>query len=227
MKMSQDTIVDYPKDLTLEKVWATIQENHQKFLERDKKFQDDLDKLTAQYNDLLERNAKEKQEQQKVEEEKRKVEDEKMSKLDIQMDEFGNRFGELAEHLVAPNIAKRFNELGYNFDRVIPNGLTIKDGQVSTGVDIWFENPKTIAVVAVESKPTKQDINKHLKRMTIARQYVDRRGNTHKSLIGVIAGAIFPNEVKKVALEVGFYVITQSGDTVKIEVPKDFKPRIF
>jgi hypothetical protein len=63
--------------------------------------------------------------------------------------------------------------------------------------------------------------------MQIVRQNVEQHGDAHKSLIGAIAGAIFPSNVKQFAIETGFYVITQSGDTVKIEVPEDFKPRIF
>jgi hypothetical protein len=31
--------------------------------------------------------------------------------------------------------------------------------------------------------------------------------------------------VKEYALKKGFFVIKQSGDTMKIDVPKDFKPR--
>jgi hypothetical protein len=36
-------------------------------------------------------------------------------------------FGELAEHMVAPGIAKRFRELGYHFDSVSPGGHRILD----------------------------------------------------------------------------------------------------
>jgi hypothetical protein len=31
--------------------------------------------------------------------------------------------------------------------------------------------------------------------------------------------------VKKLVIEAGMYVIEQSGDTMKIEVPRDFKPK--
>jgi hypothetical protein len=36
-----------------------------------------------------------------------------------------------------------------------------------------------------------------------------------------IAGAVFPMEMKEAAL----YVIEQSGDTMKINIPKGFQPR--
>jgi hypothetical protein len=34
-----------------------------------------------------------------------------------------------------------------------------------------------------------------------------------------------PLQVKRYALKSGFYVIEQSGDTVKIDIPEGFKPR--
>jgi predicted AAA+ superfamily ATPase len=142
--------------------------------------------------------------------------------------ELGNRFGELAEHLVAPNIAKRFNELGYHFVGVARGGFEIfENDQVVTEIDILLENEKTIAIIEVKSKPTMQDIKKHLKRMSIVRKHYDQIGKAHKVLIGAVAGAVFPDKVKKFTIETGFYVITQSGDTVKIDVPENFKPKIF
>jgi hypothetical protein len=35
------------------------------------------------------------------------------------------------------------------------------------------------------------------------------------------------DKVKALALDTGFYVIVQSGDTVKIEAPPGFTPRIW
>jgi hypothetical protein len=40
-----------------------------------------------------------------------------------------------------------------------------------------------------------------------------------------VAGAIIHNNVKEYALKTGFYVISQSGDTMRIDVPEDFSPR--
>jgi hypothetical protein len=34
-----------------------------------------------------------------------------------------------------------------------------------------------------------------------------------------------PKSVRAAALKAGFYVITQTGDTVKIDVPEDFIPK--
>jgi hypothetical protein len=51
--------------------------------------------------------------------EDRKENDRLMKDLTIQMGGLHRSFGELAEHLVAPGIVSRFNELGYHFDSMV------------------------------------------------------------------------------------------------------------
>jgi hypothetical protein len=36
---------------------------------------------------------------------------------------------------------------------------------------------------------------------------------------------VFPEDAKAAAFEAGLYVIEQSGDTMKINMPEGFKPR--
>ena len=43
--------------------------------------------------------------------------------------------------------------------------------------------------------------------------------------MGAIAGAIFGSEEKKATIEAGLYVIEQTGDTMRINVPDGFVPR--
>ncbi|MDR0586813.1 MAG: hypothetical protein LBG26_06200 [Treponema sp.] len=71
-----------------------------------------------------------------------------------------------------------------------------------------------------------QDVDRHAKRMEILRAYLDERDDKRK-LLGAVAGAIVNASVKKYALRRGVYVIEQSGDTVKIEAPEGFKPRMW
>ena len=46
-----------------------------------------------------------------------------------------------------------------------------------------------------------------------------------RKIHGAIAGAVFTKGVKKLTLEAGMYVLEQSGDTMKMDVPKGFVPR--
>jgi len=142
-----------------------------------------------------------------------------------QMGELHQRFGQLAEHLVAPNIHKRFNELGYHFGSYSPGGHRIEDenGKVKTEIDILLENGKTIMAVEVKAKPAVKDVEHHIRRLEILRDH-RRKINDNRSIMGAIAGAIFGIEEKKATREAGFFVIEQSGDTMKIDVPDDFVP---
>ena len=45
--------------------------------------------------------------------------------------------------------------------------------------------------------------------------------------LGVVAGAVVTPEVAAYALKNGFHVIVPPGETVDIEVPGNFKPRIW
>jgi predicted AAA+ superfamily ATPase len=137
-----------------------------------------------------------------------------------------NRFGELAEHLVAPNIHKRFNELGYHFDAVAPGGYVIRDDndKVKAEVDILLENAEYLMAVEVKAKVHLKDIEHHIKRIEILREYRNKRSDRRK-IQGAIAGAIFGNTEKQAAFAAGFYIIEQTGDTVKITIPEGFKVR--
>jgi hypothetical protein len=140
-----------------------------------------------------------------------------------QMGYLSRRFGELAEHLVAPNIKEKFNSMGYGFDYVTSR-VDVGENGAATEVDILLENGKVSMAVEVKAKPTTADVKEHIERMEKLRQshrYQDGR----LRLMGAIAGAIFPESVRDYTLKCGFYVIIQSGDTVKIKVPSGFTPR--
>jgi hypothetical protein len=163
------------------------------------------------------------------ESDKRQQKNEKwMENLGKQLGDLGHSFGELAEHLVAPGIVRIFNELGYHFHEV-SSKIEIKDDneRILTEVDLLLENDETIVAVEVKSNPRDNDIPHHITRLNILRNHIKKHKKTDKKIIGAIAGAIFDQKIKASAIEAGFYTITQSGDTLKMDVPADFKPRIF
>jgi len=144
-----------------------------------------------------------------------------------QLGEVHRRFGQLAEHLVAPGIAKRFNELGYHFDLVGTKGTKLydgKNGKIKTEIDLFMENVENIMAIEVKSRPVVGDVEHHIKRLEILRDHY-RGINDRRKILGGIAGAIYEDYVKKAAREAGLFVIEQSGDTMKIDMPDGFIPR--
>jgi len=192
--------------LTFEKVWAMFQETDRKFQETER---------------LMKENA----ERQKETDQQIKESTRQMMK---EVGKLGNRFGELVEHLVAPNISNKFNELGFCFTKTGMD-VEIKDKQNpqnNTEVDVLLENGDIVIAVEVKSKPNEKDVKYHLWRMEVLRHYADER-NDRRRYQGAIAGAIISDEMRRYILKEGFYVIEQTGDTVWINIPPDFKAREF
>jgi hypothetical protein len=153
--------------------------------------------------------------------------DRKMKETDRKIGELGNRFGELAEHLVTPNITGKFRALNYTFTKAGPDVVFLsRDGTFLAEVDVWLENGEYAMAVEVKSKLRTEHVEDHLTRMEVLRTYLDERNDTRK-LLGAVAGAIVPPELRNYILRKGFYLIEQSGDTVKIDPPADFKPRVW
>ena len=145
----------------------------------------------------------------------------------LQMGYLNNRFGELVEHLVAPSIKEKFLALNFNFEHISQNHkISDKEGHRLAEIDLLLENGDIVIAVEVKSKPLQKDVDDHVHRMEILRQRADIRHDTRK-LQGAIAGAIMGDEVRDYAHKTGFYVIEQTGDTVKINIPEGFKARVW
>jgi len=189
--------------LTFEKVWAMFQETD-RIIEKDrremKERADRLDRQLEESKRLIDRNGR-------------------------QMGGLHRKFGKLAEHLVAPGIAKRFNELGYRFAGIAPRGYKIVENEkVKTEIDILLENGETIIAVEVKVTPAIKDIEHHIRRLEILREHKQKLKDNRK-ILGAIAGAIYEDDVKEAVCEAGFFVIEQSGDTMKIDMPEGFVPK--
>jgi hypothetical protein len=189
--------------LSFEKVWAMFQESDRKMRES---------------REIAEREMRDLRESQRDT-------DRAVKETSRIVGDLGNKFGKLAEHLILPNIEEKFNALGYNFARTGPNiRFRDKGGKILTEVDALLENGNFVMAVEVKAQPTEEHVREHIQRMEVLRRYADEHGDGRKH-IGAIAGAIMNEQVKRYAIKSGFYVIEQSGDTVKIDAPEGFKPR--
>jgi hypothetical protein len=193
--------------LTFEKVWAMFQKSDLQMQE-----------VREQQID----NALQLKETDRLIKELRKSQ----KKTSRQMGDLHNRFGEIAEHLVAPGIAKRFNEMGYHFDAVSPGGYKIlnAEGKTRAEIDILLENSEYIIAVEVKTRVHEKDIEHHIKRLEILKEH-RLKNNDRRIIRGAMAAAVFGSVAKKAVIEAGFYVFEQSGDTMKVDVPEGFSPR--
>ena len=152
--------------------------------------------------------------------------DKKLKSIGEQMGGLHNRFGELVEHLVAPSILEKFNEAGFFFTKEYTD-LKIREPSnpdVLVEIDIMLENGDVVIAVEVKAKVKYSDIEDLKGKMEALRREADRHGDARKYR-GAVASAIMSRELCKDILKNGFYLIEQTGDTVKLTIPEGFTPR--
>jgi hypothetical protein len=226
---------------TFESVWAMMQENALRMKETDRlikeislqmKETDRQMKETDQKIQETDRIVKETSLQMKETDRTVKETSLQMKKTDRAVKEanriagnLGNKLGIVVEHLVLANIKEKFNALGYTFTKTGPSVL-IEDAskKLVAEVDAMLENGEYALAVEVKTQLRAEHVDEHVERMEKLRRYADERRDRRK-FIGAVAGAVVGDNVKAYAERKGFYVIRQSGDTVVIENPKEFKPK--
>ena len=237
-----ETVIDYPRGLTFEKVWAALMENREQqkesALEFDRRmkesrleFDQQMKKSRLEFDQEMKESRKETDRIMKETDRRMKKTEEFLESIGKQMGGLHKSFGELAEHLVLPGIIERFNRLGYHFNAVFSRGMKIYDDnkKMLTEVDMMLMNGDCLMAVEVKATVVFKDIQHHVRRMEILRDYYNRL-NDKRKLYGTIAGAMFEDAaaealIKEAAIEAGFYVIEQTGDTMRMAVPEGFVPR--
>jgi hypothetical protein len=181
----------YPKDITFEQVWAT------------------LDRIT-QHQEELAISMKETRESQK--------------ETNRQIGKLGNRFGEVVEYMIAPNLCEKFKKFGLIFPKA-NSGTRVSDhdNNIHFEIDIMLENGNTAMLVEAKSKLTTEHVNEHIERLEKMRKYADLHGDK-RSFLGAVAGVILTSNVKEYALKHGFFAIEPSGETFNI-IPPNGKPK--
>jgi hypothetical protein len=208
--MSEEAVHESQMKPDFEKVWAMFQETDRRFQETDQKFQETRQIMQESSREL----------DQMFQET-----DRKMQETDNKISRLGGRIGDMVEQLIAPNILEKFNALGYSFGKVAPRvKYSDPQGNYLAEFDLLLENGDTILAMGVATNLTTADVEDHVKRMEKLRRYTDDRQYNRK-LLGAVAGAIAADEAKGYAVKQGFFVLEQSGDTVKISVPEGFVPR--
>jgi hypothetical protein len=91
-------------------------------------------------------------------------------------------------------------------------------------VDVLLENGETVIAVEVKFKPAIKHIEHHIKQLKILKEYWVSIRKEHKKFMGAIAGATYDSTVKEAVQNAGLFVIEQSGDVMKIDMPEGWVP---
>jgi hypothetical protein len=144
--------------------------------------------------------------------------DKRSDRLDKQLGGLSNRFGEMVEYMVIPNLLTKFEQLGFTFTKANRTEIKDREHNIFTEVDAFLENGDKVMIVEIKSKPKTGDIDEHIESMEKLRKYADEH-NDKRAYLGAVAGVVFSESEKKYALKNGFYVIEPSGETFTITVP--------
>jgi len=147
-----------------------------------------------------------------------------MKELDRVIGRLGNRFGEVVEYMVAPDLRKKFREYGLIFQQS-NQGTVIEDyeNEIFFEIDIKLENGDKALLVEVKSKLTTEGVQEHIERLEKMRTYADLHGDK-RAFLGAVAGIVMTPNVKNYALKQGFFVLEPAGDVFNI-TPPNGEPR--
>jgi hypothetical protein len=187
--------------------------------EADKEFKE-LRRLLAGQHKETERVIKEVGEEQKKTEKAIKLLSQNVGGLNASM-------GGLVETLVAARLWRKFKQ--YNIRNVLQRiSVTDESGRLRTDIDILLTNTDCAIVVEVKRILKKRDVDEHLERMELVRQYppeylVNPGG---KKLLGAVAGGTVDRAVREYAQECGLFVLELAGESVRLaRSPDGFMPR--
>jgi hypothetical protein len=210
------------KALTFEKVWESLQETAERQKETDRIFKESAERFEREKKERDEQFEREKKESA----ERQKETDRQIKETNKQLGKLGNRFGEMVEYMVMPNLLTKFREIGFVFTKAYPEAdIADRENNIFAEIDITLENGDKVMLVEVKSKPTTEDITEHIERMEKVRRHGDLHGDRRKYL-GAVAGMVFNDNEKIFAIKNGFYVIEPSGETFIITAPEgEYLPR--
>ena len=230
------------KGLTFEDVWEALMETRDRQeketrerkeaqRESQKKFDEQMEESRKESRKKDEQMAESQKESQKkfderMAESQKNFEDqmkESRKEFDKRFGDLTNRFGEIVEYMVAPNLLEKFREFGLNFLTASSN-FKVRDPEnnIFFEIDIKLDNSDKTMLVEVKTKLTVEDVQGHANRMEKMRLYNTIHGHK-RTLLGAVAGVVIKPNVKKYALEQGFYVIEPSGETFAITPPPNVK----
>jgi hypothetical protein len=194
--------------LTFEKVWEMFQETDRLIkenVESMKETDQEIDKMTRG-----------------LEETKKLVD-----RVTANVGGLNRSMGELIETLIAARLWEKFDAYPYNLKRAhqrVP--IYDETNRVRTDIDIMLTNGEYVMAVEVKASLHREDdVEYHLRRMELIRQYPPEQCKG-KILLGAMAGGMVNPEIRDRAHQAGLFVLELTGESVHlVEPPAGFTPR--
>jgi predicted AAA+ superfamily ATPase len=204
--MTAQEAAEWGKTLNFEKVWAMFAETDRKYAEAVEvirevgRRQAENEKLLAQLEKTVDR-------------------------VTSNVGGLNRSLGELVETLIAARLWEKFPDYGLAraYQRI---PIFDKNNQIKTDIDILLVNTDMCMAVEVKHRLNRKDeVDDHLKRMQLIRQYPPELVNG-RQLLGAMAGGVVDPDIKDYIYESGFFVLELTGESVHLIPPPDgFEPK--
>ncbi|MBF0127395.1 MAG: DUF3782 domain-containing protein [Magnetococcales bacterium] len=187
---------------------------------------------TAHQMKETERQMKETDRQMKETERQMKETDRKMEETDRKLkentrvgDNLTGKWGWFLEWLVAPACERVFAERGVPVHEVHQRVRKRTTDGRTLEVDILVVNENTVVLVEVKSSLGVPDVRRHLKRLARFKEFFPRYGDCR--VMGAVIGIDTEERAEEFARNEGLFVLTHSGEDIRIANPAGFVPRVW
>jgi len=153
--------------------------------------------------------------------------EEKLARANENLGGLNRSMGELIETLIAARLWEKFPE--YDLRRAYQR-IPIYDEKriLKTDIDILLIDTNICMAVEVKRELDQiRDVDHHLKRMQLIRQYPPELIGD-KQILAAMAGGVVDPDVKDYAYQAGFFVLELTGKYVQlVPPPENFEPKIW
>ncbi|MDR1257299.1 MAG: hypothetical protein LBJ86_06090 [Spirochaetaceae bacterium] len=231
-EMTAAEAAEWGKSLSFEKVWAAL-------METDKKFAESAAQIKAMSAEAAERSAETDRQIKAMSmetdrqikamsaeaDERYKKTERLIKKLSKNIGGLSRSMGKSTEYMFNARMWEKFNELDSTFTKGAPNVKFLVNGQIIAEVDMFMENGDNVMPAEIKTDLTTEDVDEHLERIKKIRLYMDSH-NDKRTIVGAVAGAIVPDNVRVYAQKKGLYVMVPSGKAVAVaDMPPGFTPQ--
>jgi hypothetical protein len=159
-------------------------------------------------------------------EESKKEHDRILSRLSKQLGELGNKWGSFAEGMALPSMTKVLKKK-FGLDIVLPRATSHLNGE-TLEVDVLAfdkEGRDEAYVVEVKSHFRDDGIKQILKTIHDLPEFFPFLAD--RKIYGIVAAVDIPANLQQAVLKQGLYLARISDETFRLQVPPNFKPRVF
>jgi len=204
--------------MTNEEIEKGFQEIWRLFKDTDKKFKD-TDIKIKETDRILEERFKD---TDRILEERFKDTEKTVEKTSNAVYALTGKWSRFVEGLIVPAAERLFKERGIIIDKVSQRVKIHHNGDTME-IDILAINGEYAVLIEVKSTLKIDDIKEHIERLgKFKRFFPEYKG---RKVIGAVGGIVIEEGSDKYAYKQGLYVITESGETVRILNDEKFKPK--